>query len=201
MGQDAFLKLLVAQISNQDPLKPMDDTAFVAQLAQFSALEQAVGTNERLELLAMQQQGINNTQVASLVGKNVTVKGDKVRLDGSSLTVPVNFTLGEEAKTVKVTITDAQGNAVRTMQLGPQQAGLVKVSWDGKDSNGMTKAPGTYSITVEAQTAGGAPVDVTQEVTGVLKSVSFSAGYPLLELDSGVTAPASELLRVNEPSK
>src|SRR5262245_43761270 len=74
MGKDAFLKLLVAQISHQDPLKPMADTEFVAQLAQFSALEQQMGTNKMLELVAVQQRGLANTADTALVGKSVTVK-------------------------------------------------------------------------------------------------------------------------------
>ena len=74
MGKDAFLKLLVAQIAHQDPLKPMDDTAYVAQLAQFSSLEQQTNSNKMLELLATQQQGLANTASLGLVGKNVTVQ-------------------------------------------------------------------------------------------------------------------------------
>ncbi|MBI5537747.1 MAG: flagellar hook assembly protein FlgD [Deltaproteobacteria bacterium] len=201
LGQDAFLKLLVAQISHQDPLKPMDDTAFVAQLAQFSSLEQAISTNAKLDFLALQQRGVANTEMAVLVGKNVTVKGDKVRLDGQNLAVPVNFTLDGDATTVAVTIKDAQGKTVRTMQLGQQQAGLVKINWDGKDDNGMTLPTGTYSVSIEAKADGGAPVGYTQECSGVLKSVSFANGYPLLELDTGVTAPASDLLKVNDQGK
>ena len=139
LGQDAFLKLLIAQIANQDPLKPMDDTAFVAQLAQFSALEQAVSTNAKLDFLALQQRGVANTEVASLVGKSVTVKGDKVTLDGSNMAVPIHFTLGDSAKTVTVTIKDATGKTVRTMQLGERSQGVVSANWDGKDDNGMAQ--------------------------------------------------------------
>src|SRR3954468_4264142 len=81
MGKDAFLKLLVAQISHQDPLKPMDDTAFVAQLAQFSSLEQTMGINTRLDALAAQERGGQNTTIGALVGKSVTVRGSITTLD------------------------------------------------------------------------------------------------------------------------
>jgi flagellar basal-body rod modification protein FlgD len=200
LGEGAFLKLLVAQISHQDPLKPMDDTAFVAQLAQFSSLEQSISTNSKLDFLALQQRGVANTEMAALVGKSVTVTGDKVTLDGSNLAVPVNFTLGGAAATVAVTIKDSNGNTVRTMQLGAEQAGLVKVTWDGKDNNGTSQPAGTYTVSIEAKSDGGTAVEVTQECTGVLKSVSFVNGYPLLELDNGVTAPSSDLLKVNDQS-
>src|SRR5215475_7422835 len=104
LGKDAFMKLLVAQISHQDPLKPMDDTAFVSQLAQFSALEQALGTNQRLDFMAAQQKGAANTEVATLVGKNVTVKGSTVTLDGQGFAQPIHFTLNGNAKDTTVTI-------------------------------------------------------------------------------------------------
>lgn len=200
LGKDAFLKLLIAQISHQDPLKPMDDTAFVAQLAQFSVVEQAISTNQKLDFLALQQQGQGNSQTASLVGKVVSVRGDRVTLDGQGLSVPVNFTLGSPAKTVSVSVKDAHGKTVRAMQLGSEPAGLIRVSWDGKDDSGMTQPAGTYTISVDAKSETGAPVEVQQQSSGVLKSVSFDQGYALLELNNGVTAPASDLLKVGDGS-
>src|SRR5882724_60511 len=85
LGKDAFLKLLVAQISHQDPLKPMDDTAFVSQLAQFSSLEQTMGINTRLDALSTQMQGGQNTAIASLVGKSITVKGSITTLESAGI--------------------------------------------------------------------------------------------------------------------
>src|SRR5262245_66062385 len=75
MGRDAFLKLLVAQLKNQDPLKPQDNSAFVAELAQFSSLEQSMGINDRLDLLAAQNAGLANAQAVGLVGSSATVRG------------------------------------------------------------------------------------------------------------------------------
>ncbi len=197
LGKDAFMKLLVAQISHQDPLKPMDDTAFVSQLAQFSALEQALGTNKRLDFIAAGQQGVGNTEVASLVGKNVTVKGSSLTLDGQGFAQPVHFTLGDAANKVTVSVRDASGKTVRTMQVGAHGAGLVNVSWDGRDDNGMSQPAGVYTVAVEAKNASGSPVDVSQQTSGVLTAVSFENGYAKLVLDNGVEAPASDLLRVN----
>jgi flagellar basal-body rod modification protein FlgD len=197
LGQDAFMKLLVAQISHQDPLKPMDDTAFVSQLAQFSALEQSMGTNTRLDTLAKQQQGMANTDVASLVGKSVTVKGSSVALDGTGFAQPVNFTLGDNATQVAVQIQDASGKTVRTMQVGAHQAGLVKVAWDGRDDNGTTQPAGSYTVAVSAKNAAGSPVDASQQTTGLLSSVNYANGYAQLVLDNGVEAPASDLISVN----
>jgi flagellar basal-body rod modification protein FlgD len=197
LGQDAFMKLLVAQISHQDPLKPMDDTAFVSQLAQFSALEQAMGTNKRLDFLTSQQQGVANTDVANLVGKSVTVKGSSVALDGTGLAQPVHFSLGDGADKVTVSIKDSSGNTVRTMQVGAHAAGLVNVAGDGRDDNGLNQPAGNYTVQVDARNASGAPVDASMQTTGILTSVNYGNGYAQLVLDNGVSAPASDLLSVN----
>src|ERR1043165_7085088 len=74
MGRDAFLKLLVAQLKNQDPLKPQDNSAFVAELAQFSSLEQSMGVNDRLDQMMLQNQGMANANVVNMVGQIATVK-------------------------------------------------------------------------------------------------------------------------------
>src|SRR5512140_3140493 len=83
LGKQDFLKLLIAQLKNQDPLKPQDDSAFVAQLAQFSGLEQQMQTNTSLSQITTQLQGQSNAQLASLVGKTATVNGSTVSLASS----------------------------------------------------------------------------------------------------------------------
>jgi flagellar basal-body rod modification protein FlgD len=201
LGKDAFMKLLVAQISHQDPLKPMDDTTFVAQLAQFSSLEQSIGINTRLDALSSQERGMANTQLASLVGKNVTVKGSITTLDSAGLGSPINFTLGGNAATVDVNFTDSTGTTVRTVHLGAESAGLVKMTWDGRSDAGLAQPPGAYAVTVVAKDSAGATVDTTQETAGTVMSIGFDQGYPNLLLDNGASAPASDLLRINNANQ
>ena len=114
MGRDAFLKLLVAQLRHQDPLKPQDGSEFVAELAQFSSLEQTIAINDRLDMLALQNRGLANTQVASLVGQTATVRGTMVTSDGTGVGSPVNFSLGGAAD--KVTVTICQGDVGRAQR-------------------------------------------------------------------------------------
>jgi flagellar basal-body rod modification protein FlgD len=200
MGKDAFMKLLVAQISHQNPLKPMDDTQFVAQLAQFSALEQTMGINKRLDDLATQQRGVANTQLSALVGKNITVRGTMTTLDSSGIGAPISFTLDDNCTSVEVKIADASGKAVRTLNVGAKTAGLTKLTWDGKGDNGLAQPPGPYTISVTAKN-GDSAVLVNQETTGNLIGIDFTKGYPNLQLDNGVSAPASDLLRINQGPK
>lgn len=195
MDKDAFLKLLVAQISHQDPLKPMEGTEFVTQLAQFSAIEQALAQSQRLELLSTQMSGLANNASTDLVGKTVTLRGRAVSFDGVTATGS-SVTLDGAAQGVTVTVRDANGKAVRTLDLGAKPAGPVAVTWDGKDDAGQPVAAGSYTLDVQAKAADGSAVSVSQEVQGVVTGVFFDKGYPELVLDSGVRAPISDLIGV-----
>lgn len=199
LGRDAFLKLLVAQLKNQDPLKPQDNSAFVAELAQFSSLEQTMGINDRLDLLSAQSQGLQNSQVASLVGKQATVRGSLVTTDGTGVGVPINFSLdGASAKTI-VTIRNQNGQTVRTLDMGNRPTGSSRITWDGRDGSGNTQPAGTYSVSISASNEAGGAVSVSQETMGLIKAVSFDKGYPVLHLDSGVKVPVADLLQVGSP--
>jgi flagellar basal-body rod modification protein FlgD len=197
LGKDDFLKLLVAQLKNQDPLAPQDNSQFVAQLAQFSSLEAAMGTNTRLDTITGQNQGLANTQVVSLVGKMATVKGSLVTAAGSGSPVPIGFTLSAASDTTNVSIQNSAGQVIRTIPIGAHDPGLVKMSWDGKDDQGNIMPAGTYAVSVQAKTKDGSAVSVAQETTGLVKSVAFDKGYPVLTLANGMQVPVSDLLQVD----
>ncbi len=196
MGRDEFLKLLIAQIKNQDPLEPQDNSTFVAELAQFSSLEQAMGMNERLDMLALQQQGLANSQVTSLVGRIATVKGSIVTLDGSGTGAQVAFSQAASSANTKVQIQDQNGNVIRTIDLGARPKGVSTIMWDGRDTAGNVMPKGPYAVSVVTADDNGSPVGVSQETSGVVVSVAFDQGYPVLQLDNGVSVPVSDLLRV-----
>lgn len=200
LGQEAFLKLLVAQLQNQDPLNPQENYEFVAQLAQFSSLEQSIGINDRLDALALQNQGLQNSQIVSLVGKEATVKGDIVTLNGQGAIVPISFTLKDAATEATVLIRDVNGRNVRTIQVPAKAAGTVSVQWNGQSDSGNPQPAGPYQVTVTAKNADGGPVSLTQQTTGRIDSVSFDRGFPVIHLDSGVAAPVGDLLSVSPSS-
>src|SRR5262249_20733735 len=132
-------KLLVAQLKNQDPLAPQDNTQFVAQLAQFSSVEQSMSMNDKLDLLSQQMVGLGNAGNVDLVGKQITARGNFITTDGSGSGAPLSFTLGGAAGSAKVGITDQSGRTVRTIEVGAHAAGLVKIQWDGRDDNGVVQ--------------------------------------------------------------
>ena len=199
LGKQDFLTLLVAQLKNQDPLKPQDDSAFVAQLAQFSGLEQQMQTNTSLGQIMTQLQGQSSAQLTSLVGKRATIQGRMVSLDSSGSGVPVTFQVNASSAKTTATIQDASGNTVRTIDLGARNSGIVQFTWDGRNSSGNLQPAGNYSVTITAAASTGAPISVSQDITGTVGSVSFDKGYPVINLQNGVSAPASELLRVESP--
>ena len=199
LDKTAFLKLLIEQLKNQDPLKPQDDSAFVAQLAQFSSLEQSMQTNTALSTMTSVLQGQSNAQVTSLVGKNATIQGRVIALGGSGTGATGTFSLDSASANTTATVQDSNGETVRVLDLGARNAGLVQFTWDGRNSAGNLQPAGNYSITVNATASNGGAVAVTQNITGTVTGVSFDQGYPVLILQNGVSAPVSELLRVESP--
>jgi flagellar basal-body rod modification protein FlgD len=195
MDKQAFLKLLVAQIANQDPLKPMEGTEFVTQLSQFAMVEQAIAQSTQLGNVSTQLGGIANNDATALVGKQVTVRGKTMAFDGSLATTSA-VTLSGPAAKVTADIIDANGKTVRTIDLGSRPGGTVTVTWDGKDLNGMSSPKGTYTLRINASTADGKAVSATQDVTGTVTKIAFEKGYPELTLDNGATAPISDLVGV-----
>lgn len=175
MGKQEFLNLLVAQLQNQDPLNPVDDKEFVAQLAQFSSLEQAMQTNERLGLLQNTSTALNNAQVAGLIGQTVEATGNKLGLTDTR-PLPITYNLGGDVAESTITIRDANGKVVRTMSAGAAQAGTKTAAWDGMDDSGNAMPNGTYTVEVSAKNASGGVVSSSTRVRGVVTSVTFENG-------------------------
>lgn len=197
IGKEAFLELLVTQLQNQDPLSPMEGTEFVDQLATFTNVEQSLRQSDALDVIGLQLTGLAANEAIGLIGKEVTVRGEQMAFDGVNAT-GFNANLPSSAESVVVTIRDANGEAIRTMDLGPRPGGTLSLEWDGRDNNGQLAASGTYAVEIAATDARGNPIEVAQEVTGRVVGVSFDKGFPEVILASGATAPISDLVGVNQ---
>ena len=139
LGKDAFLQLLVTQLKNQNPLDPQDNSAFVAQLAQFSSLEGITTLNSTVSSLAGNYNSSQALQASSLVGRNVIVQTNSVQLDDPSKGMTGSVTVPSSIAGGTVSITDSSGTVVRTIDLGSRAAGSASFTWDGKDKDGKDK--------------------------------------------------------------
>lgn len=176
VGQETFLKLLVTQLQNQDPLNPLEGTEFTAQLAQFSSLEKLNAINDNIEHLNLYQSSINNSQAASFIGKKITAFGNTVCLN-QDLQSEIKFNLENEAKAVFINIYNSNDKLVKTIETDGA-AGINKVLWDGTDNNNSKMAGGIYTFDVQAVDSGDFPVGTSTFVNGKVSGVKFTNGAP-----------------------
>jgi flagellar basal-body rod modification protein FlgD len=175
------MKLLIAQLQNQDPLNPMDNQEFAVQLAQFNSLQQLIGLNEKLDNLASQQGIASQFNSTALIGKQVSGKGNEVNLsDGGS--AGLFYDLGANAAKVIVKVYNSEGTLVRQIDAGSQKVGPQSTTWDGKNSLGQSMPAGVYRFEIDAVDAAGKSLTVTKQVRGVVTGVNLEGAEPILEI-------------------
>jgi len=190
--KDIFLKLLVAQMSNQDPLKPQDPTKMASQLAQFNMVEQQIKTNKLLAELAKSggaggSGGTPATAAASYLGHAVTVDADQLHYAGA----PARFqaVLDAPATQLSVSIVDASGNTVRTMQVLNPAGGVNDITWDGLTSAGTPAPQGDYRVVLSATDLSGQPVNVTARQNGQVTAVRLTDSGTQLVVNGIAVSP------------
>ena len=184
MGQDSFLTILVAQLTHQDPLNPMEDTEMTAQLAQFSSLEQLTNINDGIQELGQSMQQNDMLSAVSFIGKEVKAEGYKISLDeGNASTIYYGF--GEPVSKIMMNIYDSEGAIVRTVELGSKKAGSYQYEWDGKDENGQSLPDGQYGIGILGEDLDGKHVMVQTEISGRVDAVVNENGTQFLRLNDG----------------
>ncbi len=165
LGQKAFLKLMITQMENQDPLSPQENSDFIAQLAQFSSVESLDQLNNKFTNFSDSFVANQALQASSLVGRSVTVPTSSTRLEmGGVVTALVD--LPSHTNNLNVNIHDASGALVDQIRLGAQSAGDVNLRWDGRaiELNGQPVdwssshpnglPPGNYTFKVTAPIEG-----------------------------------------------
>ncbi len=195
LGKDDFLKLLTAQLANQDPLQPVDNQAFIAQLAQFSSLEQLQGVSSRLDTLLQTMGSSNQMSTASMVGRSVTYDTDGVDLvAGTPPSLRANL---EAAGAVTAVIQDSSGRAVRTIKTGAHAAGAFDLGWDGRDGNGNALPSGRYTVTLSAAASDGSSVTASAQSQGVVRGVSLAGGTTQLMIGDSLVN-MSDIIQITQ---
>ncbi|MFZ2525922.1 MAG: flagellar hook assembly protein FlgD [Candidatus Ferrigenium altingense] len=167
--QDRFLKLLVTQMKNQDPLNPMDNAQVTSQMAQLSTVTGIDKLNVTLQALSDSMLPSQSLQAATMIGHGVLVPGKGIDLSGGNGYGGID--LAQSVDKVDISIYDQAGALVRNMQLGAQPAGLVNWQWDGRNDAGASMADGSYTFVVNATQAGNA-VDAAALQFGMVNSVT-----------------------------
>ena len=171
LGKDAFLQLLVTQLKNQNPLDPQDNSEFVAQLAQFSSLEGITTLNSSVNNISSSFKSSQALQASSLVGRSVVVQTGSAYVD-STKSMTGSVVIPASVAGTTVTISDKDGKAVKTIELGSQGQGNASFVWDGTNTAGEKVDPGTYTK-ASAQIDGKA-TDLITYLPATVNSVTLS---------------------------
>lgn len=165
LGQKAFLKLMITQLENQDPLSPAENSEFIAQLAQFSSVESLDQLNSNFDSFADSFVGNQALQASTLVGRSVTVPSDSTRLYASDV-ITASADLPVSTSSVAIDIYDESGSLVEQIATGPMEAGEVILRWDGQQaevngemldwqsSHDQGLPPGDYSFKISTMIDG-----------------------------------------------
>ncbi|UCD16224.1 MAG: flagellar hook assembly protein FlgD [Candidatus Zixiibacteriota bacterium] len=201
LGKEDFLRLLVTQLTHQDPLEPMEDQEFIAQLAQFSSLEQLQNMNsvlgESVQWDYLQMQTINNTMATSLIGKDVKASYNNVYLAETN-EPQISFATDRFAQSVRVDIKNAEGFVVRTLTLDDVPPGDLSLKWDGRDGNSNRLESGLYSIEISAYDANGRRFTPATYVTGRVEGVVYRQGAAYLKVN-GLEIGLANVEAIMEP--
>jgi len=198
MGKDEFIKLLVAQLKNQDPLDPAEGQEMAAQLAQFSSVEQLMNMNA-----ALTAQGTANAQLLGMfqanaamgaIGRSVIAVGNQLQLDGSGDPRSITAYVGGTGGIATLTIRDANGKAVGTQEVGLLDGGEQTIDLSDK----LTGLPaGTYTYELAVTDLRGRTVDVQPYMSATIDAVQMSIGGPVL-LAGGLSIPFGDVIEIRK---
>ena len=203
MGKEDFLKLMLAQLQNQDPLSPMEGTEFAAQLAQFTSLEQLMNLNDSMDVSInanyLLSQSINNTLAATLIGKEVKLNGNSFQNNGQENTT-LGYNLSTAASSVTVKIYNESGALIKTIENAPKNSGDNKLIWDFTDNDGNSVPEGKYRFEVEPKDAESNLLSYSTYVLGKIDGVKFTENGTMLVVN-GAEYNLSDIMEIYDSNE
>lgn len=199
MNMNSFLTMFTTQLQYQDPTNPLQSYELAAQLAQFSTVSELSQIQQTMQTQQSYLSSMSNALMVNTIGKEVVGQDDSIQLQDGQLSKG-SYTLSAPATGVTVKITDSNGNPVRTMQIGQQDAGSYDLSWDGLDDSGNAAPNGTYHFDVQAMGSDGNAMDIQKTISGNVTAFRVESGVPYLILGgaNGIKLPISQIMEVDE---
>jgi len=198
LDRDAFFKLMLTQMKNQDPMNPMQSHEMAAQLAQFTSLEQLFNVNQNLEALKKTQTPLLDYQSLNFLGKEISADSSKIVRTKDDDKHEIHFDLGQNANETSIVIKDADGKEVKTLKFGALKKGPNKVNWNGFQENGFKAPLGDYTFTIEAK-SGDTKIAAKTEYNGKITGVQYTSKGPLL-LIGNQTVYLSDVKKILDPT-
>jgi flagellar basal-body rod modification protein FlgD len=178
LNKEDFLNLLMAQMKNQNPLEPINNQEFVAQLTSFSSLEQLENLNQRTSLSVELQKSQINAAAMSLIGKKIKAPGDIIELK-EGVPVDISYELEADAN-VTINLYDNSNKLVKTINAGAQQAGENQLVWDGTTDADKQLPEGIYTYEIISTGSEGESVAVKTFMFGQVEQIQFDNSDALL---------------------
>lgn len=185
LGQDGFMKLLAHQLKNQDPMKPMDQKDFSANLAQFSQLEQLTAMNKKMDSVNQNALDDKRVQGAAFLGRKVVTSGTSIDYKGDGKDVKVPFYLDQPAKAAVINILDNKNQLIARIERENLNKGMQDVTWDGIGFDGQIAAKETYHFEVIGFDENNNKFNGSTRSEGLVQGVHFEDGETVLDLANG----------------
>lgn len=188
---ESFLKLLTAQLRNQDPLAPMDASQFMTQLAQLSTVEQSMRSNDTLGKVLDTLKSSGMRMDMALLGRRVEVESNQLSLTGGK--AEAAYTVDGQPASVKLEVLNSAGNVVHSTP-GALQTGRQAFSWTGRTPSGGTAPDGLYTLRVTAKDKDGKALNTATVVTDTVAEVRSVDGATKFVLKNGATVSSDAVL-------
>jgi len=180
MDKDAFMKLMLAQMKNQDPTNPLKSHEMAAQLAQFSQLEQLQNVNTTLEEMKAGAKPSETYQSLNFIGKSVAGDSAKLHRAKGDRDHDFTFTLPDDAVEANIKVRNEQGDIVRSVTLKNLKKGDNMWQWNGKNDRDVVSPVGDYQFLIEAKTAADKKLAVKTDFDGMITGVNYTPEGPVL---------------------
>lgn len=195
LGPDVFLRLLVTQLQSQDPTNPTQNEDFVAQLAQFTTLEQTTSTNKLLEQLIGQDTQRTHLDLVNLIGRTVVTEGDTVSL-GKDDEATLAYALSGTANIMNIEVLGPNKEVIRTLSsTAPETPGAHQVLWDGLNESGDRVPEGVYQFRIKAEDVNKQLVPNFTFARERVMNILFGTESPIV-VQSGKTLQTQDIISI-----